>query len=51
MKETAFSGVFPVVAALRERGAHVAVHDPLFSDDELAALDGSRTTWGIRPMP
>ena len=38
VKETAFSGVFPVVAALRERGAHVAVHDPLFSDRELEAF-------------
>ena len=36
VKETAFSGVFPVVAALREAGAHVVVHDPMFSDDELA---------------
>lgn len=38
VKETAFSGVFPVVEALRERGAHVSVHDPLFSDEELSAL-------------
>jgi nucleotide sugar dehydrogenase len=38
VKETAFSGVFPVVAALRERGAHVAVHDPLFDDRELEAF-------------
>lgn len=36
VKETAFSGVFPVVAALRAAGADVAVHDPLFSDEELA---------------
>lgn len=36
VKETAFSGVFPVVAALRDAGAEVAVHDPLYSDDELA---------------
>jgi len=35
VKETAFSGVFAVVAALRERGAHVVVHDPMFSDEEL----------------
>ena len=35
VKETAFSGVFPLVAALRERGAQVSVHDPLYSDDEL----------------
>ncbi|MGN6302104.1 MAG: nucleotide sugar dehydrogenase [Angustibacter sp.] len=39
VKETAFSGVFPTVAALRSRGAEVTVHDPMFDDDELAALD------------
>lgn len=38
VKETAFSGVFPAVAALTARGAKVSVHDPLFSDDELSAL-------------
>jgi nucleotide sugar dehydrogenase len=38
VKETAFSGVFPVVAALRARGADVAVHDPMYDDHELAAL-------------
>ena len=37
-KETAFSGVFPTVEALRGRGAQVSVHDPLYSDDELRAL-------------
>ncbi len=36
VKETAFSGVFPTVEALQARGAHVLVHDPMFSDDELA---------------
>jgi len=35
VKETAFSGVFPAVEALRARGAEVLVHDPLYSDDEL----------------
>ena len=35
VKETAFSGVFPTVAALTDRGAVPFVHDPLFSDDEL----------------
>jgi len=35
VKETAFSGVFPVVSELRERGAQVAVHDPMFTDEEL----------------
>jgi nucleotide sugar dehydrogenase len=38
VKETAFSGVFPTAQALRERGAEVRVHDPLYSDDELRAL-------------
>jgi nucleotide sugar dehydrogenase len=38
VKETAFSGVFPVVAALRERGAHVVVHDPMYTDAELAGF-------------
>lgn len=36
VKETAFSGVFPTVDALRARGARVLVHDPLYSDAELA---------------
>src|SRR5690606_10904980 len=38
VKETAFSGVFPTVAALTARGAEVVVHDPLYTDDELRAL-------------
>lgn len=38
VKESAFSGVFPTVAALTARGATVLVHDPLFSDDEITAL-------------
>ena len=38
VKETAFSGVFPVVTALRLRGATPRVHDPLFADEELLAL-------------
>lgn len=38
VKETAFSGVFETVRALRDRGAEVAVNDPMFSDEELAAL-------------
>lgn len=35
VKETAFSGVFPTVAALKELGALVTVHDPMYTDDEL----------------
>jgi nucleotide sugar dehydrogenase len=38
VKETAFSGVFPTMAAARDRGATVVVHDPLYTDDELRAL-------------
>lgn len=38
VKETAFSGVFATVEALRSRGAEALVHDPLFSDDELRGL-------------
>ena len=38
VKETAFSGVFPTVAALTAEGARVSVHDPLYSDDELRGL-------------
>jgi nucleotide sugar dehydrogenase len=35
VKETAFSGVFPTVNALKRLGATVAVHDPMYTDDEL----------------
>lgn len=35
VKETAFSGVFPTVNELKRLGATVAVHDPMYSDDEL----------------
>lgn len=35
VKETAFSGVFGTVAALRARGAEVSVHDPMYHDAEL----------------
>ena len=38
VKETAFSGVFGVVEALRARGADPVVHDPLFTPGELASL-------------
>ncbi len=36
VKETAFSGVFATVSALKESGAIVFVHDPMYSDAELA---------------
>ncbi len=35
VKETAFSGVFPTVATLKDLGALVSVHDPMYTDDEL----------------
>ncbi|MGM1028343.1 MAG: nucleotide sugar dehydrogenase [Actinomycetota bacterium] len=38
VKETAFSGVFPVVEALREHGAEVAVHDTYYDDEEIAGF-------------
>lgn len=38
VKETAFSGVFPTVAALKAEGATISVHDPMYSDDELRQL-------------
>lgn len=38
VKETAFSGVFLTVELLRQRGAIVTVHDPMFAPSELQAL-------------
>jgi nucleotide sugar dehydrogenase len=38
VKETAFSGAFPLRDALLSRGAQVVASDPLFSDPELRAL-------------
>lgn len=38
VKETAFSGVFPVVKALEATGAKVYVDDPLYSREEIAHL-------------
>jgi nucleotide sugar dehydrogenase len=35
VKETAFSGVFATVDALREQGADVLVHDPMYTAEEL----------------
>src|SRR5690606_35540818 len=46
VKETAFSGVFPTVAALRARGAEVVVHDPLYTDEELRGLGFEPYTLG-----
>ncbi|MCI4012588.1 nucleotide sugar dehydrogenase [Brevibacterium sp. ZH18] len=39
VKETAFSGIFPTVSTLKERGAIVSVHDPMYSDEELRRFD------------
>jgi len=36
VKETAFSGVFATVDALTARGAQPLVHDPMYTDEELA---------------
>ena len=44
VKETAFSGVFGTVEALRERGAAPLVSDPLYSDAEIRAF-------GFEPYP
>lgn len=38
VKETAFSGVFDTVEALRAEGAEVVVEDPMYSDEELEAF-------------
>jgi nucleotide sugar dehydrogenase len=38
VKETAFSGVFPTVESLRNRGAVPYVSDPMYTADELVAL-------------
>ena len=38
VKETAFSGVFPLVELLRTKGAVVTVHDPMFSASDLQSL-------------
>jgi len=38
VKEAAFSGVFPIVAELQQRGARSYVSDPLYTPEELEAL-------------
>lgn len=38
VKETAFSGVFPLVAELRDRGATPYVSDPMYAAEELERL-------------
>nr|WP_272928925.1 nucleotide sugar dehydrogenase [Leucobacter chromiireducens] len=46
VKETAVSGVFPTVEELTARGAQVTVHDPLFTDEELAGFGFTAHTIG-----
>ena len=46
VKETAFSGVFATVRSLRDAGAEVTVHDPLYSDEELIQLGFTPYPWG-----
>ena len=38
VKESAFSGVYGVVSALKTRGALIVVHDPMYSNEEIIAL-------------
>tara|TARA_B100000945_G_C20414220_1_gene614267 strand:- start:1488 stop:2780 length:1293 start_codon:yes stop_codon:yes gene_type:complete len=38
VKETAFSGVFPLVEEIKRLGGTAVVHDPLYSEEELVAL-------------
>lgn len=49
VKETAFSGVFATVDALRTRGANVTVHDPMYSDDELRGFEWEPYHLGADP--
>lgn len=46
VKETAFSGVFGAVEALKQRGAVPVVHDPLYTDEELERLGFVPYHWG-----
>lgn len=46
VKETAFSGVFPLVSELSARGAVVSVHDPMYNHGELVALGFTPHTLG-----
>lgn len=45
VKETAFSGIFGTVEALRSRGAQVLVHDPMYTDTELSAFGWEPYRW------
>jgi nucleotide sugar dehydrogenase len=39
VKELAFSTAFSIVELLRKAGAHVMIHDPLFTPDEMRSLE------------
>jgi len=43
VKESAFSGIFPTVTALKAAGANVLVHDPMYKDEEI-------TGYGFTPF-
>ncbi len=38
VKESAFSGVFATVASLKNEGAEIFVHDPMYTDEEITRL-------------
>jgi nucleotide sugar dehydrogenase len=46
VKETAFSGVFATVDALKAKGAEVLVHDPMYTDAELVAYGFTPYSFG-----
>ncbi|QFQ30686.2 nucleotide sugar dehydrogenase [Janibacter melonis] len=46
VKETAFSGVFATVDAIRSAGGDALVHDPMYSDEELSSFGWSPYTFG-----
>ncbi len=48
VKETAYSGVFDLVRAIEASGGRALVSDPLYTDDELAAL--GLEGWGSQPV-
>ncbi|QCU77553.1 nucleotide sugar dehydrogenase [Citricoccus sp. SGAir0253] len=50
VKETAFSGVFAAVTSLESRGANVTVHDPMYTDEELAGYGFAPYARGTGPV-
>ena len=47
VKESAFSGVFPTVAALKSAGATVLVHDPMYTDEEIKNMGFEVFKFGV----